>query len=154
MPKIGRTTAKADSKFLSTRRCPSLRRLLPPTRLQDQAAELVVELSAGIPGRIDRITRGQWPKERDGQLKRIEKLVKCLRLKWHRRLARDSTGLDTYSRWGCAFPSEMNQFKAASIILVFGTKLQKSIYRVSRLSVEYVPLYANYRKLRSKYYQI
>jgi hypothetical protein len=48
------------------------------SQLRDEARELA-ELSAGIPGRIDRISQGQLPKELDGQLKRIEKLAKHLR---------------------------------------------------------------------------
>ena len=47
-------------------------------RLQDEAEELA-ELSAGIPARIERVNRGQLPKELNEELKRIEKLAKHLR---------------------------------------------------------------------------
>ena len=49
-----------------------------PKQLQAEAAELA-QLSAGIPERIDYVNKGQMPKDLNDQLKRIEKLAKCLR---------------------------------------------------------------------------
>jgi hypothetical protein len=49
-----------------------------PRQLQAEAAELA-QLSAGIPGRIDYVNKGQMPKDLNDQLKRIEKLAKHMR---------------------------------------------------------------------------
>jgi hypothetical protein len=54
------------------------RRAANPAQLMDEAEELA-ELSAGIPARIERVNRGQLPKELNEELRRIEKLAKRLR---------------------------------------------------------------------------
>jgi hypothetical protein len=54
------------------------RRAANPTRLMAEAEELA-ELSAGIPARIERVNRGQLPKELNEELRQIEKLAKRLR---------------------------------------------------------------------------
>jgi hypothetical protein len=47
-------------------------------QLQEEAAELS-HLSAGIPERIDYVSKGQMPKDLNDHLKRIEKLAKHMR---------------------------------------------------------------------------
>jgi hypothetical protein len=47
-------------------------------QLQAEAAELA-QLSAGIPERIQYVSKGQMPKDLNDQLKRIEKLAKHIR---------------------------------------------------------------------------
>ena len=57
---------------------PPLPRQLNIKQIQGEAAELA-QLSAGIPERIDYVSKGKMPKDLNDQLKRIEKLAKHMR---------------------------------------------------------------------------
>lgn len=75
MPKIGRITAKADSKFPAC--------VLPyEGRCTQRGYKMKLRnwwsYLLGFRNGSTRITHGQWPKEHDRQLKRIEKLAQCL----------------------------------------------------------------------------
>lgn len=56
----------------------SVRKMVDPTKLKEEAAELA-KLSAAMPSQIDLVAKGQLPKDLTDQLKRIEKLAKHLR---------------------------------------------------------------------------
>jgi hypothetical protein len=49
-----------------------------PAKLQQEADELA-KLSAAIPGQIELVRQGQFPKDLEEHLKRVEKLAKQLR---------------------------------------------------------------------------
>jgi hypothetical protein len=58
---------------------PSAPRQMNVKQLQTEAAELA-HLSAGVPERIEYVSKGQMPKDLNDQLKRIEKLAKHMRI--------------------------------------------------------------------------
>lgn len=53
-------------------------KLADPAKLQEEA-DTLAKLSAEIPGQIELVIQGQFPKDLEGQLKRVEKLAKHLR---------------------------------------------------------------------------